>query len=62
MHVCRRDYLIPLVLLLLHCKDRVDMAVQQLIRQLAHTGMVLRQTHTKLTVFQRNTLFIRQQQ
>lgn len=51
MHLCRRDYLIPLILLLLHSKDGVDMVVQQLVRQLAHTGMVLRRRHTKLTVF-----------
>lgn len=35
-------YLIPLVLLLFHSKDGVDMVFKELIRQLTQTGMVLK--------------------
>lgn len=38
---CVTSYLVPVVLLFLHGKDGVDMVLQQLVRQLAQTGMIL---------------------
>lgn len=40
-------YLVPLVLLFLHRKDGVNVVFQQLVRQLAQTGMVLRSKEKK---------------
>lgn len=45
-------YLVPLVLLFLHRKDGVNVVFQQLVRQLAQTGMVLRSKEKKITLFQ----------
>lgn len=44
-HLC--SYLVPLILLLLHSEDGVDVVFQQLVRQLAHTGMVLKRDDTE---------------
>lgn len=45
VHMCRRHYLIPVVLLLLHSKDRVDVVFKQFIGELTQTGMVLNKGH-----------------
>lgn len=45
------DYLVPPVLLLLHSKHRIDIVFQELIRQLAQTGMVLRKRNQSLKPF-----------
>ncbi len=46
VHLCGRHYLVPLVLLLFHSEDGVYMVLQQLIRQLTHTGMILKNKTT----------------